>query len=135
MHRARSLRLALDVHVFLHDGDAWISKRLDAIDHALSLLLTKGVFMATIADVNAKLDALAAAQTTLSSEVGEEIVILQEIKAALDAAIAAGGGDPVALQAIADRIDGVTTALTASTDALDAAGKAVDITPGTVGPS
>jgi hypothetical protein len=121
----------LNVHVWLHDGDG-LAKRLAHIDRVLVILINRGVqIMATLAEVTAKQDAQEAAVVALSAEVAEEVVIIGEIKAALDALIAAGPGAATEadLQALADRLDGVTTALTGATAALDAAGNAADITP------
>jgi hypothetical protein len=103
-----------------------IVKRFDDVDRALLLLLTKGdLTMTTVAEISAKVDALVAAKDAHVAEANEEINILHDIKAQLDAALA--GGVPVdsaALQQISDKLGGVTTALNASTTALDAAGKA-----------
>lgn len=85
--------------------------------------------MATLDELKAKVDALETATNVLKAEVGEEVTILAELKAKVDELIAAGGATAADLQAISERIDGVTSNLTSTTSTLDAAGNAADITP------
>lgn len=109
---------SVDVHHYLHWFDQAELQRLDKIDSKLAAILT-GVNM--VQQVTTDLETTAGRIEALVGNIATE---LNELKTALDNAIAAGGGDTAALQVVRDRLE-------AAANALAAAGTAVDITPDT----
>jgi len=119
----------LHIHLHLPRGDEEAARRFLYISRQLTELISQGkALMATTEEIKAKVAELEAEQAETAREVGEAVATLQELKAALDAAIAAGGS-AADLQDISDRLAAVTAKFAATRGELDTAGTANDPTP------
>lgn len=102
------MKLEVTVNVFLHPGDEHQIRR---IEESLAALIHQGV------TIMADLTALQASVEKTTTVEQSAIVLLQGLKAQLDAA----GTDPVALKALSDSLDtndqALADAITANTPA------------------
>ena len=96
------MKIKIDVNIFLHSGaDPHIESQLNRIIDALTKLETK--LSNELADLTTQV-----AET--NTVIGSAVVLIQGLKAALDAA----GTDPVALKALSDSLNTSEQALAAA---------------------
>lgn len=108
--------MKIDVHIYLHD-DQRIMEKLEGLKEQIASFATRSGarerhIMVAISDIQTKAEAgLAAVQeeTNLANAVklvvDNQNVANAALKARIDELIAAGGGDPAALQQLSDTLD------------------------------